>query len=96
MSELLSTLYIAKHAETAWSFSGQHTRLTDVPLTEGGQNYARRLGKQLREWAFAHVFTSPLWNYVIWWNCAVIAALGLPFFGITLMRFRRILVQIQA
>ncbi len=96
MSEVLPTLYIARNGETAWSLSGQQRRLTDLPLTESRRSNARRLANQLRKWAFAHVFTSPLRNYVGWRDCAVIAALGLRFFGIALMRFRRMLVQIQA
>ena len=60
MGEMLPTLYIARHGETAWSLSGQHTGLTDLPLTERGQSNARRLGNQLRARSFAHVFTSPL------------------------------------
>ena len=60
MGEMLPTLYIARHGETAWSLSGQHTGLTDLPLTERGQSNARHLGNQLRGWSFAHVFTSPL------------------------------------
>ena len=60
MSEVLPTLYIARHGETAWSLSGQHTGLTDVPLIERGQSNARRLGNQLRGRSFAQVFTSPL------------------------------------
>jgi len=60
MSESLPTVYIARHGETAWSLSGQHTGLTDLPLTERGQSNARRLGNHLRGRSFAHVFTSPL------------------------------------
>ena len=60
MNEMLPTLYIARHGETAWSLSGQHTGLTDLPLTERGQSNARRLGNQLRGRFFAKVFTSPL------------------------------------
>lgn len=60
MGEMLPTLYIARHGETAWSLSGQHTGLTNLPLTERGQSNARRLGNQLRGRSFAHVFTSPL------------------------------------
>jgi broad specificity phosphatase PhoE len=93
---MLLTLYIGRPGETPRSLSGQHTRLTDLPLTEGGQSNAYRLGNQLRQWAFAHVCTSPLRNYMVWRNCAVTAALGLRFFGIALMRYRRTLVQIQA
>ena len=54
MDEMLPTLYIARHGETAWSLSGQHTGLTDLPLTERGQSNARRLGNQLRGRSFAH------------------------------------------
>ena len=57
---MLPTLYIARHAETAWTISGQHTGLTDLALTERGQNNARYLGNALRGRSFAHVFTSPL------------------------------------
>ena len=53
-------LYLARHGETAWSLSGQHTGLTDVPLTERGERNARRLGERLAGLAFAKVFTSPL------------------------------------
>ena len=60
MSEMLPTLYIARHGETAWSLSGQHTGLTDLPLTERGQRNARHLGNQLLARSFAKVFTSPL------------------------------------
>ena len=60
MNEMLPTLYIARHGETAWSLSGQHTGLTDLPLTERGQSNARRLGNQFRGRSFVQVFTSPL------------------------------------
>jgi broad specificity phosphatase PhoE len=51
---------LARHGETAWSLTGQHTGLTDLPLTERGQGNARRLGKRLEKLTFAKVFTSPL------------------------------------
>jgi broad specificity phosphatase PhoE len=54
------TIYLARHGETAWSLTGQHTGLTDLPLTERGENEARKLGKRLAGTAFAKVFTSPL------------------------------------
>jgi probable phosphoglycerate mutase len=60
MSEILPVLYLARHGETAWSLTGQHTGLTDLPLTERGKRNARRLGKRLAGLAFAKVFTSPL------------------------------------
>ncbi len=60
MSEVLPVIYLARHGETAWSLSGQHTGLTDLPLTERGERNARRLGERLRGLSFAKVFTSPL------------------------------------
>ncbi len=60
MSEGLPVIYLARHGETAWSLSGQHTGLTDLPLTERGERNARSLGERLRGLTFAKVFTSPL------------------------------------
>ena len=60
MSEALPVVYLARHGETAWSASGQHTGLTDLPLTERGERNARRLGERLAGMRFAKVFTSPL------------------------------------
>ncbi len=60
MNEALPVLYVARHGETAWSVSGQHTGLTDLPLTPNGERNARRLGERLKGMTFARVFTSPL------------------------------------
>jgi probable phosphoglycerate mutase len=60
MSEVLPVLYVARHGETAWSLSGQHTGLTDLPLTPNGERNARRLGERLKGMSFARVFASPL------------------------------------
>src|SRR5882672_4409853 len=60
MSETFPVIYLARHGETAWSLTGQHTGLTDLPLTERGKRNARRLGKRLAGMAFAKVLTSPL------------------------------------
>jgi broad specificity phosphatase PhoE len=59
MSENPPVIYLARHGETAWSLSGQHTGRTDLPLTERGERNARRLGQRLTGLAFAKVFTSP-------------------------------------
>jgi probable phosphoglycerate mutase len=53
-------VYLARHGETAWSLSGQHTGLTDLPLTRRGECNARRLGERLKELEFARVLASPL------------------------------------
>ena len=60
MSEALPIVYIARHGETAWTLSGQHTGLTDLPLTPSGERNARRLGERLKGITFSAVFTSPL------------------------------------
>jgi broad specificity phosphatase PhoE len=60
MSKTLPIVYVARHGETAWSLSGQHTGLTDLPLTERGEHNARRLGERLKGLTFAKVLTSPL------------------------------------
>src|SRR5262249_11377969 len=60
MSESLPSVYLARHGETEWSRSGQHTGRTDLPLTEQGERNARALGERLRGLTFASVFTSPL------------------------------------
>jgi broad specificity phosphatase PhoE len=60
MSEPLPVIYVARHGETAWSLSGQHTGITDLPLTERGERNARRLGERLKGLSFVKVFTSPL------------------------------------
>jgi probable phosphoglycerate mutase len=60
MSESLPTIYVARHGETAWSISGQHTGRTDIPLTERGERNARRLAERLRGLTFVKVLTSPL------------------------------------
>jgi broad specificity phosphatase PhoE len=60
MPEHLPMIYLARHGETAWSLSGQHTGLTNLPLTVEGEEEARQLGKRLAGLSFAKVFTSPL------------------------------------
>ncbi len=60
MSETLQIVYVARHGETAWTLSGQHTGLTDLPLTENGEHTARLLGDRLKGLQFAKVWTSPL------------------------------------
>jgi broad specificity phosphatase PhoE len=53
-------LWLARHGETEWSRSGQHTGTTDIPLTDRGREAARALGEKLRGETFDLVLTSPL------------------------------------
>ena len=56
----LPLVYLARHGETAWSLSGQHTGLTDLPLTPVGERNAEKLKDALRRVTFTKVFSSPL------------------------------------
>jgi broad specificity phosphatase PhoE len=60
MPQPLPAVYLARHGETAWTVSKQHTGRTDIPLTERGERNARRLGQRLLGMSFARVLTSPL------------------------------------
>ena len=56
----IQQVYLMRHGETAWSLSGQHTGVTDIPLTENGRRVAQLLQPVLSKEAFALVLTSPL------------------------------------
>src|SRR6516165_6666376 len=60
MSSALPKLFLARHGDTAWTDSHQHTGRTDLPLNERGEEHARQLGERLRGFSFVRVFTSPL------------------------------------
>ncbi len=60
MSATLPAVYLARHGETAWTISRQHTGRTDLPLTERGEDNAWGLHDRLRGLAFDRVFVSPL------------------------------------
>jgi len=60
VSATLPDVYLVRHGETEWSLSGQHTGLTDLPLTADGEEQARRLRARLNPVSFAKVFSSPL------------------------------------
>jgi len=55
----LPQVYLARHGETAWSLSGQHTGTTDIPLTPNGEIQARKLGERIADLKFARVWSSP-------------------------------------
>jgi broad specificity phosphatase PhoE len=58
--DIPNSIYLARHGETNWSLTGQHTGRTDLPLTPRGEQNAARLGHRLNDLSFAAVFTSPL------------------------------------
>lgn len=56
----LPKLWLLRHGETEWSRSGQYTGLTDLPLTETGEEQARAARPALAGVNFDLVMTSPL------------------------------------
>jgi broad specificity phosphatase PhoE len=60
MSFDLPRLFLARHGDTAWTDSRQHTGRTDLPLNERGEERARQIGERLQRFSFTRVFTSPL------------------------------------
>jgi broad specificity phosphatase PhoE len=60
MSGTTPTVYLVRHGETAWARDGRHTGLTDIPLTDAGEQAARRMVDVLRGFTFAQVWSSPL------------------------------------
>jgi probable phosphoglycerate mutase len=60
MSEPLPEVFLARHGETDWTISRQHTGRTDLPLTARGENNAHGLRERLCGQAFDRVFVSPL------------------------------------
>ncbi|MEO8025462.1 MAG: histidine phosphatase family protein [Bryobacteraceae bacterium] len=55
-----SQLWLVRHGETEWSKSGQHTGLTDLPLTPEGVAKAGELRNLLEGQTFNLVMSSPL------------------------------------
>ena len=60
MKTSLPVVCLARHGQTAWTVSHQHTGVTDMPLTAAGETEAVRLGERLAGRTFAAVFTGPL------------------------------------
>ncbi len=52
-------IVLARHGETEWSRAGRHTSVTDLPLTDAGEQQARALGRSLSREEFSLVLTSP-------------------------------------
>ena len=60
MTKQTREVYLVRHGETEWSLSGQHTGITDLPLTAKGREVAKLLVPVLAKENFAIVLTSPL------------------------------------
>lgn len=56
----MNELWLARHGETAWTLSRQHTSTTDLELTANGEVQAKKLGERLQGHDFALVFSSPM------------------------------------
>ena len=56
---MANRIFIARHGETAWSLSGQHTSVSDIPLTEHGREQASALAPRLAGETFELVLCSP-------------------------------------
>jgi probable phosphoglycerate mutase len=52
-------VWLVRHGETEWSRAHRHTSVTDLPLTEAGEQAAVALRERLVGRPFARVLTSP-------------------------------------
>lgn len=52
-------IVMVRHGQTEWSLSGQHTSVTDLPLTAAGEQEAKDVGRALKERAFGLILSSP-------------------------------------
>ncbi|MEX2195153.1 MAG: histidine phosphatase family protein [Thermoleophilaceae bacterium] len=55
----MTELWLARHGETEWTLSRQHTSVTDIPLTDDGRRQAGALGSRLGGESFDVVISSP-------------------------------------
>jgi len=55
----MTELYLVRHGQTEWSANGRHTSVTDLPLTEHGEQQALALRGHLDPADFDLVLSSP-------------------------------------
>ena len=55
----MGEVVVVRHGQTAWSKSGQHTSVTDLPLLPEGEEQARDLRRSLAGRRFVEVWVSP-------------------------------------
>jgi broad specificity phosphatase PhoE len=60
MEKSLPEIFLARHGETEWSLTGQHTGRTDIALTARGERNALSLHQRLQGLAFAKYSSSRL------------------------------------
>lgn len=60
MNKPLHEIFLVRHGETEWSLSGQHTGITDIPLTANGRKVAKLFEPLAAKVSFSLVLTSPL------------------------------------
>lgn len=60
MNKQPQQIYLVRHGETEWSLSGQHTGISDIPLTENGRKTAKLFEPLFAKKHLALVLTSPL------------------------------------
>jgi broad specificity phosphatase PhoE len=53
-------IILCRHGETEWSLSGQHTGMTNLPLTKKGEAQAQALQGKLEKFSFETIHSSPL------------------------------------
>ena len=53
-------MWLARHGETEWTQSRQHTGTTDIPLTERGREQARAEAHHFKGIEFGRVLSSPM------------------------------------
>jgi broad specificity phosphatase PhoE len=59
VSTMALQIFYIRHGETEWALNGRHTGKTEIPLTEHGEQEARKLGTRLPKDQFTHVLSSP-------------------------------------
>jgi broad specificity phosphatase PhoE len=59
VNRMPTRLFLVRHGETEWSRSGQHTSITDLPLTENGKKLASAIKGHLSPQDFQLIFSSP-------------------------------------
>ena len=55
----MTELYVVRHGQTEWSANGRHTSVTDLPLTEHGEQQALALRGHIDPAEFSLVLSSP-------------------------------------